>query len=282
MVLLGILVALALAISLGICAAFGIFASGLWWLWLLLMAFGCFLALAALAFLFLCAMTLAVDLKKPQKHDSKFYRTMAHLYIDLALLVCRVRIHTAGMEKVPKDGRFLLVCNHLHDSDPIVLLTAFRKSQLAFVSKYENYTMPFVGKFMHKLMCQPINRENDREALKTILECIRLLKEDEVSVAVFPEGYIHDDHLFYPFRPGVFKIAQRTKVPIVVCTLRNTVPVFDNMAHLRPSDVELHLLTVIPPEEYEGITTVELANRIHDIMAEDIGYDGVFHGTENT
>lgn len=278
--LLGILIALSLLSAVGICFAVGAFASFGWLLWLPLSALGVFLALAALAFGFLCVMALAVDLKKPQLHDSKFYRAMAHLYIDAVLLVCRIRIHTTGMEKVPKDGRFLLVCNHLHDSDPIVLLTAFRHSQMAFVSKYENYSMPFVGKFMHKLMCQPINRENDREALKTILECIRLLKEDEVSIAVFPEGYIHDDHLFYPFRPGVFKIAQRTKVPIVVCTVHNTVPVFYNMAHLKPSDVDLHVLTVIQPQEYEGITTVELANRIHDMMAEDIGYDGVYHGEQ--
>ena len=280
--LLGILAVISVLSAVGICFVADAFSSLWWLLWLPVSGLGVFLGLAALAFLLLCAMTLAVDLKKPQLHDSKFYRTMAHLYIDAVIKVCRIRIHATGLEKTPGDGRFLLVCNHRHDSDPIVLLTAFRNSQLAFISKRENSSMPFVGKFMHKLMCQPINRENDREALKTILECIRLLKEDEVSVAVFPEGYIHDDRLLHPFRPGVFKIAQRTKVPIVVCTLRNTTTVFSNMAHLKPSDVELRLLTVIQPEEYEGITTVELANRIYGMMADDLGPELVYHAAENT
>ena len=278
--LLGILIALAVVAAPCICCAVDAFSSMWWLLWLPVSALGVFLVLALLAFGFLCVMSWVVDLKKPQLHDSKFYRTMAHLYIDAVIKVCRIRIHATGLEKTPKDGRFLLVCNHRHDSDPIVLLTAFRNSQMAFISKYENYTMPFVGKFMHKLMCQPINRENDREALKTSLECIRLLKEDEVSVAVFPEGYIHDDRLLHPFRPGVFKIAQRTKVPIVVCTLRNTTTVFSNMAHLKPSDVELRLLTVIQPEEYEGITTVDLANRIYGMMADDLGPELVYHGEQ--
>ena len=101
-----------------------------------------------------------------------------------------------------------------------------------------------------------------------------------MSVAVFPEGYIHDDRLLHPFRPGVLKIAQRTKVPIAVCTLRNTTTVFSNMAHLKPSDVELRLLTVIQPEEYEGITTVELANRIYGMMADDLGPELVYHGEQ--
>ena len=39
-------------------------------------------------------------------------------------------------------------------------------------------------------MGQMLNRENDREALKTIVTCIRLLKDDEVSIGVFPEGGI--------------------------------------------------------------------------------------------
>ena len=138
-----------------------------------------------------------------------------------------------------------------------------------------------IGPMMHKLQCQLINRENDREALKTILKCIQILKEDKASVSVFPEGGIlSEDGKLHHFRPGVFKIAQRTKVPIAVCTLRNTTTVFSNMAHLKPSDVELRLLTVIQPEEYEGITTVELANRIYGMMAEDLGPELVYHGEQ--
>ena len=275
-------VLLVLAVAVGVCFAIGGLPT-LNWLWQLpLCIVGSALGLGLLYFLTLWFACALVDLEKPQKKDSKFYRVFAQTSAQLAMWIVGMRVHTKGLEKTPKEGRFLLVCNHINDLDPVTLLAYFGKRQLAFISKRENSTMFIVGKVMHKLMCQMINRENDKEALKTIINCIHLIQEDEVSIAVFPEGYIHDDHLFYPFRPGVFKIAQRTKVPIVVCTLRNTPTVFHNMAHLKPCDVDLHLLTVIQPEEYEGISTVELANRIHDIMAEDIGYDGVFHGTENT
>ena len=133
--------------------------------------------------------------------------------------------------------------------------------------------MPFVGKLMHKMLCQLINRENDREALKTILKCIQLLKEDKASIAAFPEGYIHDDRKLHHFRHGVFKIAMKTRVPIAVCTLRGTHEVLPLAKKLKPSHVEVRLLAVIGPEEYEGLTTVELSERIYEMMAADLAPD---------
>jgi 1-acyl-sn-glycerol-3-phosphate acyltransferase len=214
-----------------------------------------------------------VDPDQQQEKDSKYFRTMVGLLVPAIFTFARIRVTTEGLEQTPDSGRFLLVCNHLHEADPAVLLHYFRKSQIAFVSKQENRNMFLVGKIMPKLLCPLINRENDREALKTILRCIQLLKEDKVSIGIFPEGYIHKDRKFHEFRPGVFKIAQKAKVPIVVCTIRDTQYVVKNFLAGEPSHVELHLLKVIPAEYLEGKTTVELAKEIHDLMAQDLGED---------
>jgi len=253
-------------------AAMCIGAEGLSWLWIAPVSFaGGVLALAILAFLFLWFMCQIVDQSKEQENDSKFYRRLMAVYISAIKTVIRLHIHTEGLEKIPADGRFLLVCNHTSLADPVILLHCFAKSQLAFISKRENASMFLVGNAMHKIMCQTINRENDREALKTILKCIQLIKDDEVSVAVFPEGYIHPDKKLHPFRSGVFKIAQKTGVPIVVCTLKNTPQVFENLPRLRRTDVQLHLLDVIQPEQYAGMTTVALGNQVYQMMAQDLG-----------
>jgi 1-acyl-sn-glycerol-3-phosphate acyltransferase len=261
-----------LILSALLAAAMSIGAEGLNWLWIAPVSFvGGVVALAVLAFLFLWLMCQIVDQSKEQKHDSKFYRAMMRLYISAIKTATRLHIHTQGLEKTPKDGRFLLVCNHTSLADPVILLHCFAKSQLAFISKRENASMFLVGNAMHKIMCQTINRENDREALKTIIKCINLIKEDEVSIAVFPEGYIHKDKKLHHFRSGVFKIAQKTGVPIVVCTLKNTPQFFTNLPKLKRTDVELHLLDVISPEQYAGMTTVALGNWVYQMMADDLG-----------
>ena len=278
--LLGTLAILSVILAVIICSVGGGFA-GLAWLWILPVGFvGSFLALALLAFLLLWFFCAIVRLDKEQENDSKFYRWLASLLVEAALPILQMRVHTKGLEKTPKEGRFMLVCNHLNDLDPVTLLHFFRDSQLAFISKRENTTMFLVGKLMHKLLCQLVNRENNREALKTILKCIQIIKEDKASIAVFPEGYTSRDHKFHKFRSGVFKIAQKAKVPIVVCTITDTYKVFHNALRLKPTDVHLHVVAVIQPEEYAGITTVELGERIHAMMAEDLGPD--YAPEENT
>jgi len=234
---------------------------------------GTYLALTVLAFLFLALLSALVDRTKPQEQDSRLYRFFMYPYIEALMQLVGIRLTTQGLEKTPKDGRFLLVCNHQNESDPGVLHHCFRRSQLAFISKKENADMFVVGPFMHKTLCQMIDRENDREALKTIIKCIQMIKNDQASVGVFPEGGIKGDYKLYPFRPGVFKIAQKTKVPIVVCTLKGTTDLFRNMKKLKPTPVQLHLLEVIPCEALEGKTTVEIADRVHAMMLEDLGQD---------
>lgn len=242
------------------------------WLWRLPVGFlGSFLAQAVLVFLAVLVLTYIVDTEKEQEKDSKFYRWLVELLAEAAHTVLGMRVHARGLEQTPREGRFLLVCNHLFDFDPVVLLHHFRKKQLAFISKRENTSMFVVGKVMHKVLCQLINRENDREALKTIIKCIQIIREDKASVAVFPEGYTSRDHKFHDFRSGVFKIAQKAQVPIVVCTITNTHKVLGNLKKLKRTDIELHLVAVIQPEEFAGQTTVALGQRIHKLMADDLG-----------
>lgn len=271
--LLGAIAAVSAVAAVLICMATGSFA-GLTWLWLLpVLILGFVLLGILLAFLFLLILASVVDLNKEQKEDSKLYRKTIELYLESALPPLRWHITTKGMEKVPATGRFLLACNHVSLADPVVLLRVFTGKQLAFISKKENQSMFLVGKVMHKMLCQPIDRENDREALKTIIKCIQLIREDKASVAVFPEGYIHEDKKLHHFRSGVFKIAKKTEVPIVVCTLKNTKDAISNLLHHRHTPIEVSVLETIQPEEYAELTTVELGERIYDLMAADLGPD---------
>lgn len=279
--LLTIALVLSLLIALGI-SFWTVGAPCLAWLWVLPLSFaGGFVLMVVLAVLFLWLITRRIDTSVPQEHDDPFFRKVTYLYVEAIDSILRMRVHTQGLEKIPTQGRFLLVCNHLSHLDPVVLYNYFQQSQLAFISKKENDDMFIIGKLMHKLMAQLINRENDREALKTILKCIQLLKEDEVSIAVFPEGYISKSHHLLHFRSGALKIATKAKVPIVVCTLQGTDQVKVNIKHLRSTPIELHLLDVITPEQMEGRTATDIGEQIYQMMSADLGPDYAPTETEN-
>ncbi len=226
-----------------------------------------------------CALICAfVDRSKPVEQDSKFYRANMYVYIEFLMNVLRVQVKATGLEKTPKEGRFLLVCNHQAMADPGILLHFFKKSQLAFVSKKENEKLPLINKFLHKTLCQSLERENDRQGLRVVLKCIQLLKDDLVSVAVFPEGYTTKDGKIRHFRPGAFKIAQKAQVPIVVCTINGTMPLFHNLKTYSATKAELHLVDVIRPVAYAGKTTAEIGDMVYETMIADLGED--FRATE--
>ena len=68
-------------------------------------------------------------------------------------------------------------------------------------------------------------------------------------------------------------------MPIVVCTIKNTQRVFGNLRKLKKTDIDLHLVDVIPAEELKGKTTVEISNRVYEMMIADMGEE--FRYTEN-
>ncbi len=264
--------ALFAAVLCGLTGSFGTNA----WLWVLPLGFvgGFFLSLLV-CFLIVVYQARRTDPDKVQEEDDPIVRTIVKLYAPAVFRLLGCRIEAIGTEKLPKDGRFLLVSNHLHDLDPGVILATYPNAQLAFIAKKEVFDMPIIGQMLPRILGQFIDRENDRNALRTILKCISLLKEDKASVAVFPEGKITGDNKLHQFRPGVFKMATKAGVPIVVCTLFGTQDITNNVKRLRRTHIRLHLVDVIPAEELKGANTVDIAHRVHAMMAESLGPENV-------
>ena len=274
--LLNLIFAFSALVALGICAAAGGF-STLAWLWLLPLGFvGCYVLCLIVCFLMVWLSARGTDPEAEFDTDDPYIRGIVRWYAPAVMRLLGCRIQATGLEKLPADGRFLLVSNHLADLDPGIFFTVFPQNQLAFIAKKEVRDMPIIGVLMRRILCQFVNRENDREALKTILKCISILKENKANVAVFPEGRKSTDrYLLHRFRPGVFKMAQKADVPIVVCTLRGTQNIFPNAKKLRPTPIRLNLVEVIPAGELKGVTTVDIAQRVHSLMAADLGAENV-------
>lgn len=211
-----------------------------------------------------------VSLKKPAGERVPFYRGLVKLTLPLLFSLLRVKVESTGLQKAEGVYPALLVCNHINNIDPAVIIKELPQLKLGFVGKKEIYTeMPFVARYMHKLNCLPIDRENNREAAKTVLEAIRLIKEKTVSIGIFPEGYTSLDGQLHPFRNGAFKIAIKAECPIIVCTILGTPEAIKNLFK-RKNTVYLDVLEVIPADEVKNLSTAELSERIHGQMQKNI------------
>jgi len=227
--------------------------------------------LLILPFNVICA--LFVNPKKEYKKNSKFYRKLLYLNTWLIIRFLRIKVDVKGMEKIPQNTRFLLVGNHRSNFDPIITWNVFKQYDLAFISKESNFKIPIFGRFIRKCCFMAIDRENPKNALKTVINASELLKNNEVSVAVYPEGTRNKKNKeLLPFHNGVFKISQKAKVPIVIVAIDGTELIHKNFP-LKKSLIKMEVLNVIYPREVEIMQTKQIGEQVKTaLLQSDLVY----------
>lgn len=228
---------------------------------------GVWVGLLVLHVLLCLIITAFVDVRKPCTRRHGFFRFITAITVGGVLSIARVRTHVSG-EKLP-ECRFLLVSNHISNFDPMICMVKFRKKEIAFVSKPENFKIPVAGPFIHMSSFLPIDRENPRNAMRTINAAAKLITDDCASVGVYPEGTRSKTGELLEFHNGVMRIAQKAHAPIVVATIKNSEKIARNFP-LRHTDVYLNIAKIIAPEEYDGMRYNELGDMIRNIMIDSL------------
>ncbi len=235
--------------------------------WILLGMMGVLLGVQLIYVLFLMVCDLLVDPKKEYDHCDRFYFKVLNSAAFYSFLLGRLKIRLEGGEKVPWDRRFLLVSNHCSNFDPIITWYLLRKNNIAFVSKKENFKVPLFGRMIRKCGFLEIDRENPREAVRTLAKAADLIRRDAASVGIYPEGTRNrtPEKGLLPFHNGVFKIAQMAKAPVVVAKLHGTDQIRKRYPWRR-TKVCLEILEVIPGEEIVGVRTSEIGERVAKLL----------------
>ena len=233
------------------------------WLILLWVLLGCLAVVLAYILLLIISAAL-VDMNREYEQESRYYRFLLNSATFWATKLIRIKLHVTGMEKLPK-GRFLMVSNHRSKFDPILSWLVFGDCQIAFISKPENFKVPVFGRLIHRLCFMPIDRDNPRNAVKTINRAVDLINRDVANVAVYPEGTRNYGEGLLPFHNAMFKIAQKANVPVVVVTVKNTYDIQKNFP-LRRSHVYIDVVRVIDAVEVKKTKTAELGETIRELM----------------
>ena len=232
---------------------------------------GSLLAVALLYVLFLSICSLLVDSRKEYENHSRFYRMLLNGATWLGLKIMRIQVHVTGLEKIPQGTtKLLFVSNHRSNFDPIVTWLVLKRWKPAFVSKKENFSIPVFGRLIRKCCFMAIDRENPRNAIKTIDKAARILKKEEVSIGIYPEGTRSKSGELLSFHNGVFKIAKKAEVPIVVLSVEGTEQISKNYP-LHHSDVYFKVLEVLPTEVVLDRRTDELGEYIRNLMKQHLG-----------
>lgn len=116
-----------------------------------------------------------------------------------------------GLENVPKKDGALVICNHIHNSDPILLVAAYPRP-LLWMAKKEVFSVPVIGWIADSAGAFPVDRGSaDRSAMRN---AERLLHENYL-VGIFPEGTRSVSGGLKDVYPGVALVAIKSGVPIL-------------------------------------------------------------------
>jgi 1-acyl-sn-glycerol-3-phosphate acyltransferase len=257
------LISVALAVVSGMLWGFAIWQA-------ILLGLGCCIVLNVFWFLVGAVASFTVDKTKPLVKQNAICRSSCIYVSNLLSFYGGIRYHITGMEKVPTDQSFLMVCNHRAALDPLVVISKFNKFNVSFISKPSNITIPVIGAMAYGAGTLPIDRENDREALKCILTAADYLKRGVCSLVIYPEGTRSKTEQLLPFHAGSFKIAQRANAPLVICSIRGVENLKKNFFRRR-TDVYFDILEVMPAEQVKATGTKELAEHSVKLISENLG-----------
>ena len=216
--------------------------------------------------------SLFINKNKDYTDGGGFYRKLLYGCTKLVVFFGRIHIHVTGAEKIPEE-RFLLIQNHRSNFDPILSWHVMKEANLAFISKPENFEKPVMGKLVKRCGFLAIDRENPRNAIKTLMEAAERIKSGVFSIGLYPEGTRNttEDPLL-PFHNGTLKIAKIAEAPILVSAVRGTDQIKNNFPW-RATDVYIDILETVSKDEVREKRTGEIADRAVSEMLEVLAPD---------
>ena len=239
------------------------------WLMVLLfigVSFVLYIVLAALYIFISFLISRTINKNKEYDKQSKFHCVYFSQLLEFCVHLMGGRIEVKGMEKLPKDQKFLFVSNHISIYDTFVQIAALRKFPIAFISKPENFNIPIGHRFMIRCRYMALDRENVRSGAIITKKASEMIASGDTNVGVYPEGTRNrTDDTLIDFKPGCFKIAVWAKSPIVVSVVHNTNMIKKN-GPIKKTKVVMEILDVLEYEDFKDMSTIEIGDLVREKM----------------
>ncbi len=188
----------------------------------------------------------------------------------LVLRAIGCRLEAEGLERLPRQGPFLLVCNHASYVDALALL-ALLPVEFLFVAKREVTRWPLVGLFVRRQGHLTVERSDARQSVVDAVGLTEAIGAGR-NVLVFPEGTFTASTGLRPFRLGAFKAAVEAQVsvlPLALCGTRRVLR--GNRLVPHPGPIRLWVGEPLLPQGTGWHAVVDLRDRAAARIAERCG-----------
>lgn len=206
------------------------------------------------------------DLRKKAVISQKIVNNLGFRPI---LFLSGVCVTVKGREHILKDQAALYVFNHRGFYDILVGYTT-APYPTAFVSKKEIGKVPMVSRWMKFMNCLFLDRDDIKQGLQTILQGIELLKEG-TSIYIAPEGTRNSGDELLEFHEASFKLAEKSKCPIVPVALNNTDDVLErHLPWIHKTHVIVEYCEPIYMDQMERAEKKVIGKKVREILSEKV------------
>lgn len=186
----------------------------------------------------------------------------ARLAIKRMMRAGRISTKRYGTENLPQEGGYLLCPNHQGKYDALGIMISHDKPCSVVIDDARSHGI-LVKQFIDLVQGKRLKKGDARQSMKIIRELAEDIKMGARFI-IFPEGgYYHNHNSVGEFKSGCFKSAVKAGVPIVPVALIDSYRVFEEWT-LKKVETQVHFLKAIPCEEYQGMTTAEIAGMVRE------------------
>ena len=210
--------------------------------------------------------------KKPQKKPSRYSQWVLSQAGDIIKAIVGVHVSMTKEDKEffkelrKSKKQYIFVANHTSNLDQFLLWSLFKNVPVIALSKPEIQNMPIIGNYSYIAGNISINRDNPMQALRGISNSVKMLKDNPTTcLSMFPEGTRSKTGKLAEFHATTFIIAEKSKLPIVIIGVQNANAATKRF--FRRTVVYLDLVKVLEPSELEKMSTQQMSDVSHDLLA---------------
>ena len=205
----------------------------------------------------------------PEKYSEEQRYSLARYIVHLMNKTGRITTIATGTENLPEDGGYIMYPNHQGKYDICGIVFTHKKPCSFVMDKNKSNTI-LVREFVDLVEGKRLEKDNPRQGIQIINQVARDVSKGKRYI-LFPEGgyEFNNQNKVCDFKAGSFKIALKSKAPIVPIALIDSYKVF-NSFHIGPVTAYIHYLKPIYYEEYKDMKTVQIAALVKERIEEKI------------
>lgn len=176
---------------------------------------------------------------------ARFWTKTTHL---IEKYVLGLDLEIRGLEYLPKEGSFIVAAKHQSAYETTKLHHLFHDPSI--VLKKELYDIPLWGPFLKKVDMIAIDRKNREEAMKSIVDGAKRMKDQGRPIVIFPQGTRVAPEIAAdkkPYKVGIARMYEETGLTVIPMALNSGLFWQRNSFFKLPGKVIFEFLPPIQP-----------------------------------